>query len=127
MDIPAFRQQFAEFVDPETYPDATLTFFGVLADKRLPADRWDDLHSYGASLFVAHHLVIGERNRAAAEAGGAPGEVKGPVASKSVDKVAVSYSAASVSLTNAGFWNMTTYGVQFLQLARMVGAGGIQL
>ena len=44
-----------------------------------------------------------------------------------MDKVTNSYDTKSVSLTDAGFWNMSMYGVQLMQLARLVGAGPIQL
>jgi hypothetical protein len=39
--------------------------------------------------------------------------------------VSVSYDTAAVTLTDAGHWNATTYGIQFWQLQQMAGAGGI--
>jgi hypothetical protein len=127
MDKAAFRQAFPEFVDPDTYPPSTLDFWAGLADKLLNSDRWEDLYTYGQQLFVAHHLTIGKRDEVASLAGAAPGEMKGPVTSKTVDTVSVSYDSSKATFENAGFWNLTTYGVRFYQLVRIVGAGCIQL
>ena len=76
---------------------------------------------------MAHNLALAAGNQLAAMVGGAPGQIKGPVTSKSVDKVSVGYDSGAVALQDGGFFNLTTYGIQFLQLARMVGTGGIQL
>lgn len=42
-------------------------------------------------------------------------------------KVQSANDTGAVALQDGGFFNLTTYGIQFLQLARMVGTGGIQL
>lgn len=127
MDADQFRNDFPEFADTTKYPDAVVSLWLSVGVLSLPVDRWDTLYNIGLELFTAHHLVIASKNTGAAGAGGALGSVQGPVASKSVDKVSVSYDAGAVSLTDGGFWNMTAYGIQFLQMARMIGAGGIQL
>jgi hypothetical protein len=51
----------------------------------------------------------------------------GPVASKSIDKVSVSYDTAAAAMKDAGDFNLTTYGVRYLRIAKMMGAGGLQL
>jgi len=127
MDIPAFRQAFPEFIDPEAYPDFAMNFWADVAARSLRPDRWDDLLTHGTQLFVAHHLVLGKRNEITADAGGVPGEVKGIVASKTVDKASASYDTKAVTSENAAFWNQTTYGQAFWRLVRMAGAGPIQL
>lgn len=127
MDAPTFRKNFPEFENVGLYPPYMIDFWQGIGTTLLPADRWGSSLDYGLQLFVAHHLVIGERERKAAVAGVAPGEVKGPLTSRTVDSVSNSYDASSVSLTDGGFWNSTMYGVRFLQLARMFGAGGVQL
>lgn len=121
------RQIFPEFLDPTIYPDQQIQFWLDVAAKMLNADRWYDLLDNGMYLFTAHHLVIARRDQVAAESGGAVGGIQGAVSSKTVDKVSVSYEANSVLYDDAGFWNGTTYGVQYWNLVRMVGAGGIQL
>lgn len=127
MDAATLRANFPEFVDSAPYTDAAIAFWLALGTTLLPADRWGTSLDFGLQLFVAHHLVIGKRDAEAAAIGGAPGEIKGVLTSRTVDKVTQSWDAGTVTLTDAGFWNMSTYGVRFLQLARMIGAGGIQL
>ena len=124
--IPTFRQQFPEFSDPVTYSDVVIQVWDTVALSLLDPTRWGTLLVYGESLFVAHHLVIGARDLNTAIAGGTPGGVQGPTASKAVDKVSVSYDTAAASLEDGAFWNSTRYGIQFLTLARQIGMGGNQ-
>lgn len=127
MDAAAFRQVLPEFKDQAVYPDPVIGFWLDLADKLLPLDRWCELHEQGMAFYVAHHLVLGKRDQEAVDVGGIQGEVKGPTTAMSVDKVSAGFDTGAVSLDGAGFWNMTTYGIRFLTLARCIGAGGIQL
>lgn len=122
-----FRAQFTEFADPALYTDIQINFYSTIAGLRLNADRWSSLLDFGTSLFIAHYLTIDARNKKTANSGGLPGEVKGPVTQKQVSKASASYDAKSVSLSDQGFWGMSMYGIQFLQLAEDFGAGGIQL
>lgn len=127
MDAPTFRQDFPEFADTTAYPNGTVNFYLGLGVKLLPADRWQDVLDYGLELFTAHHLAIATRDQQTAAIGGVPGVMTGPQTSKTVDKVSVSYDTNAATYEDAGFWNMSSYGVRFWQLARMVGAGGVQL
>lgn len=127
MDATAFRTMFPEFGDKPTYPDGSISFYLGLAVGFVNADAWGDNTDYGIGLFTAHHLSISARDQLAAEAGGVGGQVNGILSAKTVDKVSSSYDTASVSLVDAGFWNMTSYGIKFLMFARLLGAGGIQL
>lgn len=127
MDAATFRQDFPEFVSKAIYPDSQVNFYLRVAEKLLPECRWGEMLPYAIELFVAHHLAIGRQNEQAAGVGAIPGAVKGPATSKAVDKVSVAYDAGSVALDDGGFWNLTTYGIRFLQLARLFGAGGVQL
>jgi len=124
MDALTFRQIFPEFI---TTPDPAIDFWLNLGKKQLNADRWDDLLNEGLALFTAHHLAIAERDRRTADAGGVPGALQGNVTAKSVDKVSVSYDTSSGTYADAGFWNLTNYGVRYWNLMQMVGAGGIQM
>lgn len=116
-----FRADFPEFASTVSYPDSMVNFWLGFAAKLLLSDRWADMLDYGIELMTAHNVVIAKRNAAT------PGAIAAPVASKSVDKVSVSYNTNAIVLENAGHWGGTTYGIQFLQLARMVGSGGMQL
>lgn len=122
-----FRAIFPEFTDPAKYTDASIEFWMGIAASLVNPDRWGVLTDQGIALVTAHHLVLAQRDQATAAVGGAPGEVKGPTASKSVDKVSVSYDTGAVALSDAGFWNLTTYGLRFMTIAREMGAGGMQL
>ncbi|KAF1069148.1 MAG: hypothetical protein GAK45_01169 [Pseudomonas citronellolis] len=127
MDAAKFRQDFSEFVDPDKYPDSVVNFWLSLASVTLPADRWCDYLDAGIELFTAHNLALAAGNQATAAVGGTPGQVKGPLTAKAVDKVSAGYDSGAATLEDGGFFNLTTYGIQFLQLARMIGSGGIQL
>lgn len=126
--VPAtFRQAFPEFSDPGIYTDAVLEFWDGIALSFMDPNRWGTSLNYGESLFVAHHLAVAARDQATADAGGTPGAVQGPTTSKSIDKVSVSYDASAASIEGADFWNLSTYGIRFQRLAKMMGAGGLQL
>lgn len=126
MDVTQFRTDFPEFTDATMYPDGSVTFWLNVASISLPEARWGAWWSLGQELFVAHHLVLAARAVNDASLGITPGEVDGPATAKSVDKVSVSKDASAVTLEDGGFWNMTRYGIQLLQFARMCGTGGMQ-
>ncbi|WP_371355587.1 DUF4054 domain-containing protein [Pseudomonas chlororaphis] len=127
MDAAQFRQDFPEFTDTTIYKDSAINLWLALGEKTLAPDRWCDYLDLGLELFIAHNLSLAAGRELAAAVGGTPGQVKGPLTSKSVDKVSAGYDTGAVALQDGGFYNLTTYGIQFLQLARMVGTGGIQL
>lgn len=122
-----FTAAFPEFSDTTAYPQATFTFWLGIAVLRLPADRWADLRDHGSMLFIAHNMAVQRRNAKAAAKGSTVGSIEGPTTAKSIDKLSKSQDASAVTLEGAGDWNSTTYGVQFWQLAQMIGAGGLQL
>lgn len=116
-----FRTDFPEFADTARYSDGMVSFWLTYALAMLNADRWGSMLDHGVKLMLAHQCVLAAKN------GKAPGGIVAPQTAKAVDKVSVAYDTASVQLENAGHWNGSTYGIQFLQLARMMGAGGMQL
>lgn len=124
LTIAQFREQFPEFASSSTYPDAVVQARLNQAYLMLPAERWDTALDLGAGWFVAHYLALGKM--AAANAA-APGSVSGPVTSKSVGGVSVSYDTSSSIYSDAGHWNITLYGRQFWDLALLFRGGGIQL
>lgn len=128
-DKEAFRAAFPEFADAARYPDAMLDFWSGIGERLMfpQKHRWDTVYDYGLQLFVAHNITIASQNVKAGAAGGVPGGVSGPTTSKSVGSVSVSYDAASSIELNAGHWNLTTYGKMLIHLARMIGAGGVQI
>lgn len=127
MDNAQFRLDFPEFASTADYPDSMLTFWGGIAAEMVDLTRWGNLYNQGLSLFVAHNIALQRKNIEAAAAGGVPGASVGGVSSKTVGSVSVSYDTGAAMMPNAGHWNMTVYGLQFIQLSRMIGVGAVQL
>lgn len=126
--IADFRRDFPQFSDAEKFPDAQITFRLTLADRLLSENvTGRELFPYFAELFVAHYLYLFAADSRSSLAGGAGGSTNGVQASKSVDKVSVSYDTGSTLNADAGFWNNSRYGAEFWQLLMMFGAGGRQL
>jgi hypothetical protein len=121
------RSDFPEFNDPTKYPDSLVQTWLTVAASLVNAERWVELTNIGIELVAAHHLVLSVRDQTAAAVGGVPGIMTGPTSAKSVDKVSTSYDTGAASLDGAGFWALTSYGIRYLSLARMMGAGGLQI
>lgn len=127
MDSLTFRQDFPEFSNPSIYPDSLINFWLSVAQKLLNTSKWGDLLDQGYELYIAHNVSLARQNQREANVGGQPGVSKGPIASKSIDKVNIAYNSEASIEENAGYYNLTVYGQQFIRLARMMGAGGIQI
>lgn len=127
MDPTTFRSAFPEFSNAGLYPDSMVTAWITVATSLVNADRWVELTDLGIQLVTAHHLTLGARDQNAAAVGGVPGLMTGPTSAKAVDKVSTSYDTGAASLEGGGFWNLTSYGARYLSLARMFGAGGLQI
>lgn len=123
-----FRRDFPQFASTEKFPDTQISFRLSLADRLLSENvTGRELFPYFAELFVAHYLVLYASDARSVAAGGAGGSTNGVQASKSIDKVSVSYDTGSTLNADAGFWNNSRYGAEFWQLVMMFGAGGRQL
>jgi hypothetical protein len=118
---------FPEFADADAYPATMLTLWIGVASNLVNACRWGTLATLGLELCTAHYLVLAARDQKAAANNDAPGQVTGVLSSKGVGDVSGSYDVAAVTLADAGFWNQTNYGIRYLSLARLMGAGGLQI
>lgn len=127
MDVNAFRASFPEFNDSAAYPTGTITFWATVAEQQVSQTAWGSVRSQGVMLYVAHEISIAAQNARAGKSGGVPGTSGGIATTKTVGSVNVSYDAATTTEKDAGWWNRTTYGQQFIRLARLFGAGCIQL
>ncbi len=116
-----------EFADSDAYPDAVLSTWLTVASNLVNDDRWGNLAQIGTELCAAHFIVLATRDQAAASKNTEPGKVTGPQTSKAVGDVSASYDVSSVTMADGGFWNQTNYGIRFRSLARLMGAGGMQL
>lgn len=127
MDVAQFRLDFPEFTDTTAYPTSQITFWANVAERMVRIDVWCDMYTTGVELYVAHEITLAQQNAKAAAVGGVPGIFGGVPTSKAVGQVNVSYDAPTTTEKDAGWWNLTTYGKQFIHLARLFGAGCIQL
>lgn len=127
MNNGVFRQAFPEFADTTLYPDTMLNFWATIAEKMVPQCVWKNLWTQGVNLYVAHKLVLAGQNSKIGKNGGVPGTSGGVPNTKTVGSVTVGYDSTATSEKDAGWWNLTNYGKQFIRLARIFGAGAIQL
>lgn len=127
MDIGAFRTKFPEFSDKARYSDTEIEFWADLAELQVRQCVWKNTYPYGVQLYVAHEITLATQNAKAGKNGGAPGTFGGIANTKTVGSVTVGYDSQSTSEKDAGYWNLTNYGKQFIRLARLFGAGCVQL
>jgi len=127
MDSVQFRKDFPEFADTARFPNQQIEFWGGMGEKLISQTRFGTLYTEAVELFTAHNIVLSAQSRASAATGGMPGGNAGAVASKAVGSVNVSYDTAGAMEPNAGHWNQTTYGRQYIHLVRMIGQGCYQL
>lgn len=118
-----FRAAYPAFSDPIAYPDAQIAAWIAVSLIQLDPVRWGDFYYTGVGLYVAHNLLC---DRMAARGAVGAGS-SGVLAAKSVGGASVSYNTGLGLLEGAGAWNLTNYGVRYLQLARMMGMGGMQV
>lgn len=127
MDISLFRSTFTEFSDTTKYPNALISFWAGLAEKQVLSSVWKDCTQTGVYLYVAHEITLAAQSAHAGKIGGAPGSQGGIASSKTVGSVTVNYDPNTTTEKDAGYWNLTNYGKQFIRLARIFGAGAVQL
>ncbi len=122
-----FRAAFPEFADTVAYPDAQISFWAELAQVELNQCLWKTRWLTGVYLYTAHELVLARQNKKTADVGGVPGQSGGIANTKTVGSATVGYDTTSTAEKDAGYWNLTNYGKQFIRLVRIYGAGCIQL
>lgn len=123
-----FRQIMPAFNDSSIYSDAALNFYLKIAAASLDPNRWQDWLPMGMALWTAHFLSLDARENAVAAKGGIPGQASiGILSSKSIGGVSAGYNTSVGAEKDAGMWNLTTFGMRFIHLARLVGMGGVQI
>lgn len=127
MDKTVFRQNFPEFTDTAKYPDTQLNFWAGIAEMQVNQNLWCNMYVFGVQLYVAHEITLAAQNVLASSVGGTPGIQGGIASNKAVGSASIGYDTGSSVEKDAGYWNLTNYGKQFIHLARMFGAGAIQL
>jgi hypothetical protein len=122
----SLRALYPEFTDPP-YADATINAWLVFAVQFVDPGRWGNLADLGVTLWTCHNIALLPLNTKDTAFGKTPGQRVGVLTSKSIDGVSVSYDVSKTLEDNAGFFNLTTYGMQFIRFARMMGAGPVQI
>lgn len=122
----SFREAFPEFSDAGVYSDARVVFWLGFAEKFTASKRWDacGFRDEGVQLLAAHYLSVEH-----AANSGAGGAASGALTGESQSAGGVSYSNSydGSAYAGAGQLASTRYGLQYLDLCRMVGMGGVQL
>ena len=95
--------------------------------KQVDCRVWKNETQLGINLYVAHEITLEAQSIASAKVGGVPGQQAGQANTKTVGSVTIGYDSVSASERDAGWWNLTTYGKQFIRLARIFGVGAVQL
>lgn len=117
-----FRSSFPQFTDSAKYPGAMLELWRNWAVAQVNADRWGELTDQAVMLVMAHFITM-EGRAGVVGASGSPGVLT----SKSAQGVSASYDMSSVTEKDAGHWNSTVYGTRYYRMARMIGAGPLQV
>lgn len=121
MVIADFLAIFPEFSNVNMYPVARVNFWFGYAINFVNPTRWGSVYNQGVSLYTAHLLVIDSRNQLQ------QGAVSGIDTGQSADGISYTVDSSSVVIAGAGLFNSTTYGIQYYQLALMMGSGGLQI
>lgn len=123
-NMPAFTAQIIS--------DEILASYVTMAHSIVKEARWHSLWVTGMNLFIAHFVTLFLQMP---EAGMTKEEllnaskVGGSISSKTVGPISVSYdnTQATQDLNGWAAWKLTTYGVQFASLAKMLGKGGMYI
>lgn len=108
---------FPEFSNLVDYPINRVNLWIEYSTNFVNQERWRNLSNHGIALLTAHMLFMEKNNK---------GQVKGIITSKSVDSVSYSQDVNLTTYKDAGFFNGSSYGIQFWQLSQLFGAGPIQ-
>ncbi len=126
-----FRTAMPAFSE-EIISDELLQPYVTMATTIVKEARWHSLWREGIRLFIAHFVTLFLQMP---EAGLTKEEllnaskVGGSIASKTVGPISVSYdnTQATSDLDGWAAWKLTTYGVQFATLAKVLGKGGMYI
>jgi hypothetical protein len=119
------RARYPEFESVTDYPTARIQTWIDKAEGELSESNWGDQYNEGLLAYTAHFLSWSTNT---ASSGGAVGSV-GPLASKSIGDVSVSFAStvsAGASATEA-FFNSTPYGQEYWRLVQMYGVGMVAI
>lgn len=110
-----FLGQFPEFSNTATYPANMVEAWIVPAVEQVDQCRFGSQYNLGVCLFIAHNVALATK-------GAKGGGMVGPVVSKSIDKLSVSYGTTT-AIEGAGIYNLTTYGQRLWKMMQTFNSG----
>jgi hypothetical protein len=131
----SFIADLPEFTNTAVFPQSAFNYYQNFATIMLtsvwgqpaPAGQPNTIFDIGMEQFIAHNLVIEALNQKSVAVGGLPGLNKGAISGENAGQVSVSYDTDATLESDAGHWNLTTYGTRFINTARMLGAQPTQI
>lgn len=124
--VESFRVAFPAFKDPAKFSDGEVQFWLDFAAMRHNPARWLTMLDNGVMLFVAHNLSLEYNSRQAQQAGQGVGMLQGVLTSVTAKGVSWTREAPPTNSQDS-HWGLTSYGIRWRELARMMGAGGLQI
>lgn len=109
------------------FPESAFNYWAQVGMFLINQNRWGRLFNVGLELFVAHHIVLEALAQRDMNVGGLPGLAKGAIAGKAAGAVTVTYDPRSTLTEDGEHWNYTVYGQRYINMAKMMGAGPIQV
>src|SRR5208282_783770 len=125
--VATFRQTWPAFTSTVMYPDATIEFWLNYAYMFLSPCRWRTAIDLGAMLFTAHNVTLDALSAAEGQNGAPPGMTVGPIQTKTVRDLTITYDTASGVNPEDAHWALTNWGTRFIKLARQFGSGPVQI
>jgi hypothetical protein len=135
-DVGQLLTLFPEFDDPIRFPETAIQGWLDMSTFFLNPLWWPNwrraangltMMGYAACLFAAHNLVLGLQSVQRSSFGGPPGAQVGVFSATSANGASVSYDTSVGIAEGAAQWNLSNYGIRFIQLARLVGNRPVQL
>lgn len=117
----------------QAVPEIMIETYIDMANSCIKESRWHKSWKVGMSLFIAHFCTLYAQSSSDVNAGLSgiikAGSTKGLDTSVSVGSVSVStdYSITMSNLSGYNGWQLTLYGQQLIQLARLYGKGGMMI
>ena len=122
-----FRMDYPEFASTSIFPSSQIDYWLTMGYSFLNADRWGDQLTVGVELFAAHNLSLEGKAQLDAKDNGVPGYSPGLIIAKTVGPVGIKYENKVTQENNSGHWGFTIYGLRFIRIARLMGAGPMQI
>lgn len=115
-----FLQQFPEFSDAAAYPAGNVQTWIIAGAEQIDQCRYGNQYNLAVCLFIAHNVVLAAHD--AKSGGGAAG----PVVSKTIDKLSVSYGTTT-AIEGAGIYNLTSYGQRLYKMMQTFNSGPVYI